>query len=695
MKSSTRTRLAIGGIVVLVAAIGAGLFVFTGATEVVWATMIGIPVVVVAGIALYVRGLLTRTKTSEQQYVRKRGSSVAETFQSHIRTFNDLRTTYPKWSPSVDARIESIVSDFQTQGVEFDPDAGTFELTGSVSDADVQEFERLETEITTLQNEIQDSFDSFVRSEIADITRSADQLQEHELISDDFSLSEPPEDESIPALRDTLDSSRDQATEILTTAVETVREMTRGDTRPDDIDFIESELETAEQQTGRNEYYSAADSIVEARDRLRDQFSGSFETEREEMLNLASAVLDSNVDQHVDAEHVDEIEEIKRTISSLDSALEISELTRRRSKLREACLSIIRSMEQDLSEATRTLRGADLPSGYYNEPSIINESVADDMDRIDDMERFTAEFADGAAQLTAALDGATTKASVVDAYDDFAGRIETELQQTGVVSGDDLPVRHAEQFLGLYNRRNPSVEFDPTEGTLRLGDVEQYDLTIEVEYERGGDPRQAVLELDSESYSDTATVETRVAGSVAFTDVPFGTYTLSADPGVDDFEPVEMELSVEDDSTATVEFVERSLRERLCSEFDDDIEDHLSAIDSQVTETFQEQGYVSTDADLPIRDSYAPCLIAMWGEQNGYALTEANGQVIAYDRQEASRELENIVRYNLDSGEELSFDDARENFLSVPLSDDGIRELIAELDTDDPVSTSMTAIKME
>ena len=695
MNLSTRTIFSIGGLVVAAAAIGAVIFLLTGVTDIFWATMIGIPLVVVGGIALYVRGLITRNKTTEQQYVRKVGRDVAEEFQAELRVLNDLRDDYPGWAPSIDARVDSLVADFSTQGVEFHPEAGSFELTDAVDGADVQEFERLGTEIDSFHDELTEQFREFARTELEDIEEHLSRLEDVGLIRSKPTVTVPAATDPIPPFRDALDDVREQAAEDVEAAIEALREMTRGDTRPEDIEAIEANLKKATEAAARHDYFAAADSVLEARDQLRDQFSGSFEVERERLSALLDAVLESDVERYVDAEYIDDVTEIKHEVDSLDSALALAELTKKRARLRRTCVSMLRSMERDLEDATRTLRSADLPAGYYSEPSVVDERLADPLSDFDDLERFTAEWADGAARLTDALETASTKASVVEAYDDFAEEIDQQLQQSGEVTAADLPIRHGEQFLGLYNRRNPSVEFDPARGVLRRGDVKQYDVSVDLRYERGGEPRQATVELDGGMYDESATVETRVAETVEFADVPSGTYTLRADPGAEAFGTIEHELTVDGDTTETVEFIERSLRERLCSEFDQDMEEHLPAIDSQVASAYEEQGFVSTEMDLPVRSTYAPCLLALWGERNGYDVAEFDDDVIVYDRTQIERELENTVRYNIDAGEELRFDEARKNFLSVPVPDGTIRDMIAGLQTDKNVTTTATAIKIE
>jgi hypothetical protein len=325
----------------------------------------------------------------------------------------------------------------------------------------------------------------------------------------------------------------------------------------------------------------------------------------------------------------------------------------------------------------------------------VGEPLANSLEGVDDIDRFRAEFADAAAQLTDALDSTKTKASVVTAYDDFAETINTKLQKNGVVTGDNLPVRHAEQFLGLYNRRNPSVEFDPEEATLRLGDVEEYEISVELEFPRGGEPRDVTVEINGQKYSESKSIQTRVAASVDFDGIPYGTYTLLADPGVDGFAAVRNEVSIDSDATLSIEFEERSVREQLCADIDQDIEDHLSAIDSQIASSFEDHGYVSADMDFPIRDSFAPCIIATWGERNSYNLTKGDSGVIVYDREQLKHEVENIIRYNIESGSKLTFEEARENFLSVPVPGEVIRDMVSELNVDVNVTTSSTAIQMD
>ncbi|SDR44154.1 hypothetical protein [Natronobacterium texcoconense] len=698
MNGNGKTAAGIGGLVVLAAALGAGIFVWSGSQAATWFVLVGIPLVVVTGITLYVRGVVARSGTSEQQFVRTRARSVAEEFQQCVRRVNSLESAYADWNPGVDARMESIAGDFETQGVTVDLESGAFDLGKGVKNGDLQEFERLSTEIETLEDDVASSFREFGAGERSRIQAALERLEEVDLADADhdaYPELDPEREASVPECRDAIEALRTEATESFEDAIGTVREMGRGDVRPDDADTIDRDLEDAREALDEDAFDDAVESILEARDRLRDQFSGSFEEERETLRSLIDAVDRTGVDAHVDADYVDEIDRIESTVEELDSALDLAELSRPRADLRRTCVDVIAAMEGDLADDVETLRDADLPSGYYSEPSVVGERFVDELEEIGDLEAFTDRWSEVATQLVEALETASTKAAVVDAYDDVAETIEETLEREGEVTGEELPMRHADQFLGLYFRRNEGVEFDPDVPVLRRGDVETYELTVDVAYERGGDVRTATIELTG-GYAATETVETRVAGTITFEDVPAGTHTLVADPGDEAFGIVEREIEIDDGTEIDLEFTERSLQEQLCGDLDTDIEEVLPEMRPHLEDLFDEEGYVSTTMDLPVRDPHAPCLLATWSERTEYDVYRDGDEIVVYDREELERELTNVLEYNVESGDRLPFDELRQNFLSAPVSDSIIRDVIATIDeTEHSVTTTETAIEIQ
>ena len=694
MNANRRTALGIGALVVLAAAIGAGIFVWSGSQAATWFVLVGVPLFVVLGIGLYVRGVITRSGTSEQQFVRTRARSTAEEFQALLRQRQELQTAYPDWDPGIAAQVESAVGDFETQGVTVDRETGAFDLGKGVKSADLQEFERLSNETERLEDEVESSFREFVAGDLSRRERVLDRLSEVDLAETSESFSAPDSSASVAECRDVLDGSREATRETVETAIETVREMRRGGQRADDGGAIEADLNNAEAALDRGQFESAVESVLEARDRLRDEFSGSFNEELDAIRSLVDAVGRADVDAHVEASSIDEVDRIDAAVSGLDSALDLSEASRHRSDLRRVCLDMIRTMEQRLAGHAETLRAADLPPGYYTDPAAVDERFAAELEDIDDLELFTEQWETAATDLRDAVETANTKAAVVEAYDDVSETIETALAERGEVVGDDLPMRHADQFLGLYYRRNEGLEFDPSVPVLRRGDVETHDITVEVAYEHGSEqPRTATVALDGGGYSETVTVETRVAGTAAFENVPAGTHELSADPGDDAFAAIERDVTVDGDASVSVEFLEQELREQLCADVEVDMTEVLPDMRSRLESSFADEGYVSTEMDLPVQHTHAACLLAVWSDDAGYGICRSDGDVVVYDQDQIEREVANVLRYNVDSGDRVSFAELRQNFLSAPVPDPVIRDVVGGIDGEHSVTMTETGLE--
>ena len=695
MNSDRWTALGIGALVVLAAAIGAGIFVWSGSQAATWFVLIGIPVFVVTGIALYVRGVITRSGTSEQQFVRTRARSTAEEFQALLRRRQELQTAYPDWDPGIDAQVESAVGDFETQGVTVDRETGAFDLGKGVKSAELQEFERLSNEIERLDDELESSFREFVTGDLSRCERVFDRLEDVDLAEPDESFSTPGPNASIAECRDVIDGAREATTETIENAIEAVREMRRGQHRADGAGAIESDVADAEAALDRTEFETAVESVLEARDRLRDELSGSFNEELEVIRDLVDAVDRAEVDAHVKASSIDEVDRINAAVSDLDSALDLSEASHHRSDLRMVCLDMVRTMERRLADHAETLRAADLPPGYYTEPAAVDERYSAEIEDIDNLEAFIERWEAAATDLRDAVETVSTKAAVVDAYDDVSETIDTALAERGEVVGDDLPMRHADQFLGLYYRRNDGLEFDPSVPALRRGDVETHDVTLEVAYEHGSErPRTATIELDGGGYSETITVETRVAGTAAFEEVPTGTHELSADPGDDAFGTIEREVRVDGDASVSVEFLERGLREQLCADVDVDMTEVLPDMRSRLESAFTEEGYVSTEMGLPVQDTHAACLLAIWSDEAGNGICRKDGEVVVYDDDQIERELTNVLRYNVEPGDKMSFVELRQNFFSAPVPDPVIRDTIADASSEHSVTVTDTGLEI-
>jgi len=696
MKDRTRTVLGIGVLTLLIAAVGAGVFVFVSTKLGVYVVVGGVPLVLVGSAAAYVRGTVGGDGNTGQ-YVEQRTKQVGESLRDVWRSLDAIETEYPRFAVgTLRSRAESLAADYEAQGGSFDRDSGSFSVGSDAANAELQELERIDGELTTLAADRDDELYEFVTTQLASVESSLAALADAGLTGEPPGYEEPPTPaEGAPGgvdyrdvVGDALFDYREDADAFVGDAIERVREIRRSATGPIDEQAVESRLDAAADARQSGEYATAVDDVLEARSELESELSGSFDAEREALLSLAGVVLESDADRFVSVDPFDTVETVERELEALDSALDVEALTRHRESVRAATREIVEALDAELDDAVRSLEAEDLPAGYYTRPAVADEDPVGTFRSTEDIAALEREWRAVVEPLVDAVDAMETKATVVDAYPDVAETIDEQLRASGTVTAADLPVRHAEQFFGLYFRRNPDVEFDPDAPSLSRGAVESYAVDVAVSYDEGSeDKRTAVVELSNgRGFEARDVVETHLVGSTTFEDVPFGEHTLAVEPREDEYVPVERSIQVDEDVDVTVDVVQQSLYDQLVGDEEATIRSQVEEFGPRLTERFADQGYLSTDMEFPITDEYVPGLLAAWADAEGYAIARADGVVYVYDGEQLSQEIMNVIKYNIDADETLPYERLRSNFLSTPVPD----EVIAELATDTGLAVTAT-----
>ena len=702
MKDRTRTVLGIGVLTLLIAAVGAGVFVFVSTKLGVYVVVGGVPLVLVGSAAAYVRGTVGGDGNTGQ-YVEQRTKQVGESLRDVWRSLDAIETEYPRVSVgTLRSRAESLAADYEAQGGSFDRDSGSFSVGSDAGSAELQELERIDGELTTLAADRDEELYEFVTTQLATVESSLAALADAGLTAEPPRYEEPPTPaEGAPGgvdyrdvVGDALFAYREDADAVVADAIERVREIRRSATGPIDEQAVESRLDAAADARRAGEYATAVDDVLEARSELESELSGSFDADREALLSLAGVVLASDADRFVAVDPFDRVETVERELESLDSALDVEALTRHRESMRAATREIVDALQAELDDAVRSLEAEELPAGYYTRPEVADEDLAATLRNVDDVATLEREWRTRVEPLVNAVDALETKATVVEAYPDVAETIEEALRANGTVTADDLPVRHAEQFFGLYFRRNPDVEFDPDAPSLARGSVESHTVDVAVSYDEGSeDKRTAVVELSNDGgFEARDVVETHLVGSTTFEDVPFGEHTLAVEPREDEYVPVERSIRVDGDVDVTVDVAEQSLYDQLVGDREATIRSQVEEFGPRLADRFADHGYLSTDMEFPITDEYVPGLLAAWADAEGYAIARASDVVYVYDGDQLSQEIMNVIKYNIDADETLPYERLRSNFLSTPVPDEVIAELAADtglsvVATDDGLTT--------
>jgi|GEM_PF-1350472 len=699
MKQRRKAALGVGGIVVLAVLVGAGVFVVSGSRLGV-AFILSIPFVLLAAAGLWVRGVVTKNETTAATYISEKARKAGERLRDFWLTLDELQSRYPRWDPeSIEAEFQQIRTDLEDQGVPLDTDDGSYRVTTSGNE-NITTIEECRSRLDELAVKRDASFATFAADSIAQTGSELGRLGEFGVTPPenwrgadaiDVNADPTPEHEQVAQI---LDEHRSIARDAVKRAIGVVQGTSKNAPEADEK-RVSQDLERAQGALDRAAFGEAVDAVYDARSALEADLADQINDDQERILALVDSVQSSRVDEYVAPTHTDEVERIEREVRAVDTALEMDELQRFRRELRSVCQEMVTNMEADLAEALSTLRDADAGPDRPDRPAAANEDFATQLEEIESIETFRREWMEATGELALALDDVGPKASVVEAYPDIEDRIAEVLERDGRVVGDELPVKQPAPFLKLYADDHPTVRYDPDGPVLTSkSGGETYVLDVTAKFDSGGDERPLSVTIEGDNVTRERSFQTPLGREVQFDDLPYGEYTVTA-AGGDGWGADEATVHLDGNTSVSLVVPEVTLREEVCDGVESDVESAFDTLQSRLTEQFRTENHLHSSMSFPVADRVVPCLLAIWAEdENLTAQRSESGEVWVYDAGQGQNELRNVLQYELQVGETLTFDQLRDRYLTAPLPDDLVRKLVNDLDQPSNLNVTETGLTL-
>lgn len=682
-------------LVIAAGGLSAAIFYFEGSQAAVYAQIAVVPLLIIVGY-LWVNQTVQSTGTSRTEFERRKARQLGEQFTDTWQLAQQIESEYSDGITDTEwQKLESHIEQLQSNGISFDRSTGSFDIStrnlGSLEDIN-----QVESEIEQLDNWLLKQFTENVRSRVAEINSNLNRL--NALVSDPQTV-DPEEVPDAGAKKKTtqswratgnkLKSSYDTADKILenaTAAIQDALNSTDNTTDPQ----VEQLLSSAREAGAARKYGDAITDILDARDAVERDATTTFDEQREAIDRLLRTAQRKPIKQYVGPTYHETLENQANELASLDDAIEIVELRQVREEIRQTCLEIVEELQDQLRDTINTLDNANIPEGWYERPSTVNENLVRSLQSTSDIEAFHDEFDTSVDSLLSALKTVKPKASVVTGYSRVEPQITEALRADGVATGSDIPVSELEdQFLGLYYRRHmDEVEFDPDETRLLAAHGnENYTIQVSATFPTGGEEREVTITLSGPT-TQKSVCRTPLVAETTFENVSYGEYTVRAEPTGGSYATTEQTIMVDNDQTISFELKEISIREQLCDDTDIDVDEILDTISSRFKTKFDETGYLSTEMTFPVDDEYIPCLLAVWSQRQGYDVARYNSNIVIYDENLLQKEIENVIQYNIEPGDSKTYDALRNGFLSAPIPDNIVKELVGD-------SSEQGAVKIE
>jgi len=670
MRDDARFTLQLGGIVLLTAAVGLGVFLYVGSQAGVYALGIGIPLVVVGAAVVYARRERPSKAPQTSRFFEDKAESVAEQMRSLLGEYDRLNERFSDWDASdIDDELGYALDQFADAGVEFDRGTNRFDIVGG---GEVRDLERLEERVAELRSELGSSAARHVERE-REICRDAQQsLVDADLVDD---VREPPtvDSEGPDELLATIEEFDECVRASLEEGVESLHAIANANDQSGDV--VERGVGTARSALDRGDYAGVADALLDTREKLERDLSADFEAEHDALDSLLDTVTSSVVTDYVSRSLVADVEDIQHELDSIDTALELSELKALTERATDSCTAMVDEMVTELDNRMETLAASSVPDDFYEYQAASDEAYVSRLRAADDLDEYRREWLTAVGELSGALDAVEEEAAVAAAYGEISDEIATTLRETGRVEPSDLKVKQPNAFMELYASETEGVTYEPSTPAVVADDFgESYHVDVQAGFAEGGPERTVSVSLDGPSFDASDTLETHLLDVVTFEDVPYGEYTLTVSTDENGYTDVERDLVVDEDVEVEALLEEVALKDAVCEGVEADARDALADAASLFADRYEESEYLSETMDLPMNDEYVPCMLTLWADNEGLTARRVDGDVLVYDGEQFASRLSNIVEHNLAEGESMSYDDIRSRYLSVPAT----RELIVE-----------------
>lgn len=657
------------------------LFVFVGTQEAMISLVAIIPVLL--GVSAFVVRRTRHGNDGTKQIRTRRANRIANRFAEVYTAFTAMRESYPDLVSDADLPVEQLVNEMEKRGFNVDRSNGSASL-GRLASPNVASLKALEGHIDDFEAELDEAFFDAAQTEVQRIYQHLADLDDvidvkTARTSEEFSGQSISTDEDSLGWRELgrkLETHREQARNEIERAVETLRQELVG-SREIDRQEVEQHLSEAETASTIENRVAA---VRAARNALRNEASDSFDELREQLVELVESVRSSGVLDQVESRKREQFESTAVEIEGLTDAAELQTLREHERSLKSICLELIEIVTSNVEHYLDKLNIAEVPDSYFGRPEVLDAGYVDQLERTEEVDAYQRVWMEAATELMDAHADLQEKQRVASVYTDIVPDIDEELQRTGMVTPEDLPVTRKETvFMGLYARTH-DVSYDPTEPALSISEGDgEYQLTVNVvvDEDETGFVADVMVTRGDQQWSE------RVSGvdndSVTFESVPYGEYSVEIIPKTEKYERTERVIHLPNSRTVNLEVKTVSLRERLCDGFGD-VSEYVDELTEEFETAFAENDHVTESMPFPVDEEYVPCLLATWAEQAGYEARETEDGVVVFDSGQLVDELRKATKHNLEEGEDLPFTELRARFLSVPAPDEAIKAAMQMVD---------------
>ena len=332
---------------------------------------------------------------------------------------------------------------------------------------------------------------------------------------------------------------------------------------------------------------------------------------KEEFLTYRTTLI-SALDTATGSVEDEKFKEFKESVLGTSSPEKLVRLHEIGGAFMKRCQTLIDQMHYELSSTEDGIKEFMPPDYFWSASELAEKDYTLDVGSVGDA---AGLFAAMVSELRPALERNRESYKILNSYHRTVERqIQKRLTAKGVVSGDDLKVGRSDEFLRLYDYYHPDASC--IDGTLRLAEgakIVENPLTIRVTDEDGnGIGGAGVTLMRGIGISITLEHITGEDGSVTIENPGEGKYQLIVDAA--QYRKHEGTAALPADSI-DIRLERKGIEDYLCRGKAKAIKDNLHRYATDVLKELDRSGIVSSEFDMYINKDYRACLLYILAEE--------------------------------------------------------------------------------
>ncbi|RLM53896.1 hypothetical protein DVK02_10735 [Halobellus sp. Atlit-31R] len=674
MKSTRKDALTAGGIVLGLAAVGLAVFLYSGSSEAVLFFAAGLPVILILGGVVWHRRV-TQSSNEASPRITSMTDDLADDLEELLAAYDTLDRETP-WDPSAHAeQINDIRRDLENRGFEVRADGDGYAVGVADYEMGVGAISRHQQNVQmVLEDGLKSGFRESVESQSDEMNEQIARLVEENLLDRSAAATIDWVDtvgQRPKELSETLRDRRKTFRDLLGDAVARVHEVTGEAT----ID-----RSALDEYVQNGQYARAVDAVLEP-----EVDDSGLRRKRRELSALVETAQSSVATQYAPQARFEKLEAVQAELDDLDSVYQMQRLeTDLRPRALSACAEIVSDLREELVDYLAAFNDPTVPADYFERPSVLERSPRQELQGAADLRAFRTRWSGIVDELSAALDDAAAREGALLAYDDVAGEVERTLATAGEVTARDVPYDPAAPIMQLYAHRNEGVTYLESRPALTQGaDVagQEFDLRVRV---RLDPPETRDVSVEATIRDERRRLTGTVEGERTFRFDPLlgGEATVTATADDSRFTTRTADVLLDQDRTVELTLTEETAVDRICGDVRPDAELILEEVAGEMAATYDSEQHLTDEMDIGVQDRYKPCVLALWADEAGVSVREEDDTVLVYDRTRMENQLTDLIERKLTDGDELQYEELRERYLMVPASDDLIRDVLRQAETD-------------